>query len=37
MVWSRECPVGLPISRVGQETMDAAVKSAKPKKAVKLQ
>ena len=32
-----EGPVSLPISRIGQEIVDAAVKSAKLKKAVKLE
>ena len=32
-----EGPVSLPISRIGQEIVDAAVKSAKLKKTVKLQ
>jgi glucose-fructose oxidoreductase len=31
-----EGPVSLPISRIGQEIVDAAVKSAQLKKAVKL-
>lgn len=31
-----EGPVNLPISPIGQEIVDAAVKSAKPKRAVKL-
>jgi glucose-fructose oxidoreductase len=31
-----EGPVSLPISRIGQEIVDAAVKSAKLKRAVKL-
>ena len=31
-----EGPVSLPISRIGQEIVDAAVKSARLKKAVKL-
>ena len=36
MVWLRECPVSLPISRIGPEIVDAAVKSAEQKRAVKL-
>jgi hypothetical protein len=31
-----EGPVSLPISRIGQEIVDAAVKSAKLKRAVRL-